>query len=282
MSTPSIEIGQGDNRRIVFQLPEPPKNAGASVVALSLPKAGSVLLDRVLRDLAPHAHLSYVSMMEAFYNHGVSDEEIPSNASEVFLPKGYCFGGFRNIPEGLDIPLLQTSATVLLVRDPRDILVSHYFSMLGSHPQPTNSDGFKIKEGASIDLETWQLLAQSRPIDEYVLDASPVFLRFFSQYQHVCSKAEVRLFRYEDIIFAKHQWLRDISAHFGWTIADDILAEIATRHDLVPSVEDHTQHVRQVSPGDHTRKLKPQTIAMLNERFAEPMVYFGYGSLIDA
>lgn len=40
--------------------------------------------------------------------------------------------------------------------------------------------------------------------------------------------------------------------------------------------EDVYRHKRQVMPGDHTRKLLPETIAALNEQFANILKTLGY------
>ncbi|QKD83329.1 hypothetical protein HPC62_14990 [Thermoleptolyngbya sichuanensis A183] len=43
----------------------------------------------------------------------------------------------------------------------------------------------------------------------------------------------------------------------------------AHKADFQVEDEDVYRHKRQVLPGDHTRKLQPETIAVLNEKFAE-------------
>ncbi len=268
MSLPSVMYGSGANRRVVFELPPAPQNPSSSVLALSMPKAGSVLLDRVLRDLAPHVNLTYVSIMEAFFNEGVADNDIPPETSKTFLPEGYCYGGFRTLPP-FDIPIMPSARKMLLVRDPRDMLTSLYFSLVFSHPEPTNS------EKDTQERATSRTTAKATAIDEFVLEAG-ASADAYNAFCDLCRDQDIAIFRYEDIVFEKAQWVADICTHFGWNVGPEIRAEIAARHDIVPSVEDHTQHVRQVSPGDHARKLKPETISILNERFAEPMTYFGY------
>lgn len=274
---PSISLGAGDRRRTIFTLPETENTSGNSVLALSMPKAGSVLLEQVLRDLCPYVGLSYVSIMATFFNHGVADEDIPAETSEIFVPKGYCYGGFRNWPQSFSIPIVAGSRKILLIRDPRDMLVSHYYSMLLSHPAASNLDEENpdTEEGLN-SVARWRRLAEANEINSYVVKAAPVFAQFMQDYRLLCEEHEVRIFRYEDIVFEKRKWIDDLCDWFEWKVPESALDEIAIRHDIVPNTENPDQHVRQVSPGDHTRKLDGPAIGELNNIFSNDMNFFGY------
>jgi hypothetical protein len=54
------------------------------------------------------------------------------------------------------------------------------------------------------------------------------------------------------------------------------LFDIAAHHAGIPIAEQPDQRIRQGHPGDHRRKLKPETIAALNGVLAEFMATFGY------
>ena len=74
--------------------------------------------------------------MGEFFNLGIRAPQAPASTSRIFLDRGYCYGGFRFLPESFEIPILGQVKSLLLVRDPRDMLVSHYFSTRSSHPAP--------------------------------------------------------------------------------------------------------------------------------------------------
>lgn len=150
------------------------------------------------------------------------------------------------------------------------MLVSHYFSMLKSHPER----GKKLQ--SSDTRMKSRDLALETPIDEYVLRMRKRFKIFLDHYQHLCETEDVKIYRYEDIIYDKAAWVEDICRYFDWPIEQSVSEKIAKRHDVIPKAEDDTQHVRQVHPGNYAKKLTPETIEALTEYFAECMTFYGY------
>lgn len=103
-------------------------------------KGGSTLLFDLLTVLAPAAGLTWFSLNDQMFRLGVKEADIPEEASRLFLPQGYCYGGFRDWPPH-DIPILRSARAVWLIRDPHDMIVSLYHSTVASHriPEPTES-----------------------------------------------------------------------------------------------------------------------------------------------
>ena len=52
--------------------------------------------------------------------------------------------------------------------------------------------------------------------------------------------------------------------------------KIADLHDIQPGAENVGGHIRSVTPGNHTEKLRPDTIDRLNEILKEPAKRLGY------
>ena len=98
-------------------------------------KGGSTLLFDLLTVLAPAAGLTWFSLNDQMFSLGVTEAEIPAEAAGLFLPQGYCYGGFRDSPPH-EVPILRTARAVWLVRDPRDMIVSLYDSTIASHRIP--------------------------------------------------------------------------------------------------------------------------------------------------
>lgn len=268
---PNIRFDDNGDERIVFTLPRAKQPGLPSVLLFALPKSGSTLLDRMVREVSAEAGLTYVSIMEEFFKLGIPDNLIPPATSEIFLEKGYCYGGFRYLPRAFNIPIMASAKKVLLVRDPRDMLVSHYFSMKSSHPAPG-----KTLKSTSIKMGMRDL-AQELDIDAYVMGAvNRGFINFLTDYVDVCGKHDFKIYRYEDVIYEKKAWLTDICQYLGWTVSDRVIARTVAKHDQFPSAENESKHIRQVHPGNYKTKLKPETIAALTETFAGPMQVFGY------
>ena len=85
-----------------------------------------------------------------------------------------------------------------------------------------------------------------------------------------------KLYRYEDIIFDKLAWANDMLAYLGLAAPAAVVERLVAQNDLRPPVEEITQHVRKVVPGDHREKLKTETIAELNTRLAPILEKYGY------
>ena len=259
--------------RELYRLPEPGDANLPSVLAFSFYKAGSTLLRKVLEDLAPIAGVRLVNLEGELFRLGVEHRKIDRSSSGVFRARGYCYGVFRSMPQAYDIPILHEAPKLLLVRDPRDILVSHYFSIRKSHPTP----GSELDEQRAERFTKERERVQETSVDEHALRKAPMFRRHFEGYAlNLLDQPSLRVDRYEDIVFDKRRWIDGICDHFGWVVSDIARAQIAARHDIVPNAEHEGQHIRRVRPGDHLDKLKPETIDKLNKIFAPFLDRYGY------
>jgi len=275
----TIEYDDAGVVKTIFTLPPTSSPDQPSVFAFALPKAGSVLLDSIVSALSARVGLTYVSIMGEYFKLGLAAKNWPSSTSKIFRDKGYCYGGFRFFPQQFDIPVLRTSKALLLVRDPRDMIVSHYFSTRSSHPDPgralkTSMTGMPARERA-----------QTLTLDEYVIDFAHIYTQHMSHYIELLEQRPdaFRVFRYEDVVFNKRDWVADICKTFEWSVSGSAIRSIADENDIVPGKEREAKHIRQVRPGDHRRKLRPETIDKLNALYARQLSYFGYcDAVVDA
>jgi hypothetical protein len=159
---------------------------------------------------------------------------------------------------------------VLLVRDPRDALVSQYFSFRpgGSHVLPKkNIERFLARENT---------IGKELKIDSYVLQMAENIKNKLLAYKPLVESGDIKVFKYEDIFYNKPRFLEDIFKHFEIGVDKAIINEVAEKHDIVPVSEDPGKHIRKGVPGDHKDKLKPKTIARLGEVLSEPAELFDY------
>jgi hypothetical protein len=156
---------------------------------------------------------------------------------------------------------LSQRRSVLLLRDPRDALVSEFFSYGGqlSHVLP--------KENAEKLL---QKVSQNRDddIDTYCLRVARGYSAKIGAYRKALGGPSHREFRYEEVFFDKRSFLAEIFAHLGIAVDPGIIASVAAKHDIRPAVEDRSKHIRKGYPGDFREKLQPSTVERLNEIFA--------------
>lgn len=112
-------------------------------------------------------------------------------------------------------------------------------------------------------------------IDSYALENAKRFGDIFRAYARI-EDDNFKLFRYEDIIFEKQQWIRDILAFLGLEMQESQVVEIARKHDIFPDKENTNAHIRKVTPGDYKEKLQVSTIEALNESLEDVLIKYGY------
>ncbi|TND09668.1 MAG: Uncharacterized protein FD123_1025 [Bacteroidetes bacterium] len=177
---------------------------------------------------------------------------------KVFSQRGVYYCVFRY---PFDVPFFDKHKIILVLRDPRDILVSHYFSTRFSHPTQ-NMDFFSLKEKAN-----------SMTIDEYVLFIADDFRQRYEKYLGMIGKENVLFLRYEDMITAPVDFEERIRTFLGMPVEK---GELVREEDFQLEQENPQAHKRYVQSGDHIRKLKPETIEKLNGIFGKVLVPLGY------
>ena len=225
----------------------------------------------MIRDVCAARNIPAISLPDQFFNQGILDHEWaydPKVLKDIYA--GRVYYGFRYLPQILidSKQLIHDRKSVLLIRDPRDILVSQFFSFgrpNGSHCLPSN-------EAASNHHKH----AQAVEIDQYVLASAPLLLSKFTAYKDHLLSEHPRVYQYETIYFEKQQFLQSIFDQFQIEVPATVVKQVAELHDIRPTVEDPSKHIRQGLPGDFRRKLRPDTIAQLTEQFRNIGRDFGY------
>lgn len=259
-----------EGRQIDVELPPPGRSP--SVIVLGLPKAGSTLLHGMMEQMADEAGLTYFALAQKMYTSGVLPPQVPAEATKLFVPQGYLFGGFRGVPPEVALPTWASGKTILLVRDPRDMLTSLYFSQAYSHRPP----GGEEDGAARQQFDKQRAEAQAMPIDDFALERFKRIVALYRQIGRKLQGVKHKTYRYEDVIFDKANWLKDIIKTLELSVSDDWIAANVAKFDVIPDEERPDKHVRRVTPGDFKEKLKPETIAKLDRAFADIYESYGY------
>ena len=109
-----------------------PDKIPSSGFAFSIHKAGSTLMHEMIRDVCAARNIPAISLPDLFFNQGILDHEWaydPKVLKDIYA--GRVYYGFRHLPPILMGPEVKTlmQKSVLLIRDPRDILVSQFFRL---------------------------------------------------------------------------------------------------------------------------------------------------------
>ena len=254
---------------VSFEVPETSSSLPSSFM-IGMKKGGSTLLAKVIRDLMPYSEKSLFEFPTIAFKEGLPWFKAINDQSRVFYQDGYVFGVFRWLPENnlLGIDRVDTPShkflppTFLsLLRDPRDALVSLYYSDSQSH-------GIPGKGPVMQNMLKKRALLQNVTLDEYVIQSSNSFLRHYIRTLQVLALSNSKIIRYEDIIYDKAALVSTVAEAISAQIPSDKARVIAENHHQIPENESEDKHIRQVHPGNYRIKLKGETIEYLNDKFS--------------
>ena len=200
-------------------------------------------------------HLSFEHMEE--YKH-------------VFKETGFLYSVFGGMLENIDN--FDKYKVILSIRDPRDVLVSLYYSMAYSHPVP-NEFGSKRDE-----FMNKRNLALDNRIDDFVLSEVDQVHSVFEKYKnHLCRYDNVGIIKYENMIVDYSEWLTNISNMSGLSISPSLRKELVEDNlRKSPKSEDKQSHNRKGISGDYKEKLEGSTIEILNSKLESILSFFDY------
>ncbi|MEQ9301131.1 MAG: sulfotransferase domain-containing protein [Cyclobacteriaceae bacterium] len=248
----------------LIELPKP--SLIESFFVFSLVKAGSTLINNIVKEICDHNRISTISIYDQAFIQGIRTRNVPSAVKRIILDRGYGYLGFRHYFPFNDPPDLSRNKKILLVRDPRDILVSLYFSNYFSHVVPKEGEARQ----AFIRLRTESITS----IDSFVLQKAESLLSEYKVYLQQIAQPLWKIYKYEDIIYQKRTWVEDLAQYLDLEMNDDLLRNILRNYDIFPAVEDQNSHIRQVHPGNFKKHLKHETISNLDYKFHDILKSF--------
>lgn len=256
---------------ITYKIKIPCKSANInSFFIFSCHKCGSTLQDNIVKEILTIADIPYIEINQNAFTQGVPIASVRKDIQSIIYPRGYAYIGFRgffNFP--LDVDLTKNKK-ICLVRDPKDALVSRFFSIKYSHVVP---EGGQMKD----NILTMRKNMKERGIEigEFVLGLSKVHNENLKRYMRLGNE-NLKIFRYEDIIYNKVKWIEEICMFLGLSIDSNKIKKIVSKYDIFPDTENVNEHIRQVHPGNYKKYLKEETIQKLNIQFEEFYEFYGY------
>ena len=241
---------------------------------LGVRKSGSSMFNRALKLMAKFNRANWVDIPGDLFSNDVPVPRWRDHPpAPGLLRGGNVYGGFRDFPRGFaNSPVFENAKKVLLVRDPRDAIVSEYFSTRQTHSIPEGDD----QDGVRADMLRRRAAAQQLEVEEFARAEAGKMADTVERYVPLLDDPKLLLLRYEDVVFEKAQMIRDVTNHFGWAIQPQQIDNILHWIDVVPEEENPGAFIRKVTPGDHREKLSPAAIAELNVILAKAMAAFGY------
>ena len=241
---------------------------------LGIRKSGSTLLNKIVLFLARRNNVNVVDVPGKFFKNGfVAADWMVADMGELVRP-GNIYIGFRSFPTSFaTVENFESMPKLFMFRDPRDVLVSQYFSDAFSHSMP---------QGGTLGGKGGEIFAKKRAdalaeeLDGYVIKHAKSIDRTMTSFEAILNQPSCLALRYEDYVFQKRRMIFKILKHFDWKCHPGQIDNLLKQVDEVPESEDKNRFVRRVIPGDHRVKLKPETIRELDARLRKSMRLFDY------
>lgn len=228
------------------------------------------MLPVALHDLAFRSNLPYMTGVRG---------EAAERYQRVFRQKGYVYSAFGGVVPW--IRGLENYRIVIIVRDPRDILVSEYYSIGWSHSIPPRTSHRRA------ELKKKRVKARELSVDEYVLSrlaecrtSFEDITRFIDGFRKADGAGHLEVLRYEDMVESFESWLSTLVRACGFDpnpeLESALLAERSQNMKVLESGEDKKRHLRKGAPGDHREKLMPESCITITSELESLLGYFGY------
>ena len=244
------------------RLTRPCENPQA-VIFHSLHKCASMFMYQVFFRLSRAKRLPYYSPNHIEPTDHLVTPDIDHN---------FCFGPVRDFR--LDNPELNSSVStkrIFQIRDPRDILCSEYYSFGWTH----------IERDFTERAKQTREQIRNQTIDEYLLDEEGGAFRLCRRLKPLLlnlSAPDVTLVTYEEMVSNFPSWLRKVVEPFDFNpiYKSFLMKKLCIKYKNEFRPDPSNPHKRNVKPGEHRRKLKPETIAELNRQLAPYLEATGY------
>jgi hypothetical protein len=161
-----------------------------------------------------------------------------------------------------DFPNLDNIYRIYQLRDPRDILVSQYFSFGFIHSGKKNLTPMKLK-------------IQKMTIDEYCLEYADELYDRYCNILKIIDRQNPNylIVHYETMVLNFREWLAQVIEPFEFNKPKELVLEIYYQKHCqefeTEGFQESMKHKRKMIPGDHSEKLTSVTIETLNNKFAD-------------
>ncbi|WP_036182038.1 sulfotransferase domain-containing protein [Palleronia rufa] len=240
-----------------------------SVIAVSMHKAGSSIADLIVTDFLREKGYRIDRVALRVMESPLQEPEFFAQYAPNMTPQDTYFGMARH-PGTHDLDMFDRYRVVSQMRDPRDCIVSAYFSFRQSHIMPTD-----ISKAQEFAAQRSRLA--TKDIDTYAMEAAPKYLARCTKMRRILTDCpDVLALTYESMVLDTEAWLNRMAEFVDQPLTEPLRARLGGKIHFAVDSEDPKRHKRQVRPGDHRRKLRPETIEAIDDILKPELDFFGY------
>ncbi|MEM7415344.1 MAG: sulfotransferase domain-containing protein [Gemmatimonadota bacterium] len=246
-----------------------------SAVLHTVERAASRFVTRTLGQLAKGEGLVPIDLDSYHYEIGEIRDWIAGGrggADHVLDTAGCFFGPFRTSSANV---LALRHRGVLVVRDPRDVLVSLHHNY-GWEPRDPIAGDAKARAAVRSQMDATRQIE----LDDFVLDMateSHVRDTFEAYGSGLLDAPHVLCVTYEEMVADFTTWLDRIVRHLEWS-PDAVLLDQAIASASFAPRPGAVQGRREVLPGGYARTLRPDTIDALDRELGPLLRTLGYSA----
>lgn len=265
-----------------MQTPEENSNHFGDIIVFTMHKSASMFIHQLsayLSELSGIAHHSPNADTGEVSEHGLLTDK------ELWRTRHGCFAPVRFY---VDIPQIDDYRIILHLRDPRDVLVSMYYSYCYIHyGEIPGNTGYR-KHVAEQGIDAFVLTKARETTSSYrggygtggpVQNMTGNIVKKYQDYiNNLLGRRNVIFVKYEEMVTDFHSWLERFIKPFPISKKAELVEQLAARSsEFFPRrSNDVMAHTRHIMPGDHSNKLKTSTIEELNEIFGDILLSLGY------
>lgn len=240
--------------------------ADPSIVFYTTNKCASMLMSRILACVNQRVlGLTHLNLAAYFWD-AASTDQVPvydylaRNPQFYFRDRGILYAPLR---AHLDLSHLQHARVLAMLRDPRDVIVSYYFSTRFSHRAPSN------RHRRKVFLERRAMVSELS-LEEYVLRFSGELESRYAAYRQNISRDSVLTYEqmWWDFSGFADQLARVLGVDFDASLKQE-LADMASFKGK--GTENVKSHQRKGTPGDHKEKLSVDTANQISAIFNDSL-----------
>ena len=263
----------GDYRHSLSNSLTPTNRRPKSVYFFTFHKCASTLFSSIVLKRA--VGLKNINYAQQLYR-GVA----LGNKPFTFQEYGFIYGPIRVTPQFestsvedlllspvIQQDFLKSKRAVFLVRDPRAILTSQYYSFGFSHHLSKNKEVRETQEEIRQEI-------QKLTIDEYALNHATRMIEAFERLDLAQKHCQDRIvLRYEDLVEDFDAFIEQLCSFIPLRQAT---IDLVYRESRPKQVEEINSHKRSGLPSGFRKKLLPETIESLNNQFEPILKRFAY------
>jgi len=250
----------------------------ASVLFYTTHKCASTFMSKLLIKLSSKIEYDFNDYANAIWdlgdniaigqgNKGYLLRFLEKNYDRLFYQKGEIYGPLR-FP--VNFPNRQAFKHIFFLRDPRDVIVSSYYSFGFSHPLPTNN--MRKKNFLSLREEI-----QKKGIDQHALDFADELITRYNGFRHLRETCDGYIYlRYDEFANDTRNFILNLAKYLNVELQKQELDMLCKEAAPIQENIKDDKHKRSGKSRQFISELKPETQAILNDKFRDTLKYWEF------